>query len=230
MGAGVSVVDRVIDRLLLHVKENKLGAGAKMPTEKEVCEMMSVGRSTVREAYKVMQTRGIIHSVQGKGVFINPTFHLDDLSANPFGDQEIRMGDYMDVRTAIETTSVRLAIRRATETQMKELEKIHQEFLEGIEQNNVWKMADKDEEFHSKIAKITGNPLLIQVQDVISEYFKAFRVRSFGNAKNRNHAVNPHAMIIQAFRDRNDELGVLVMKQHLIQSYEDMKVCLSESD
>lgn len=230
MAAGVSAVDQVIDELLLHIKKNQLGPGSKMPTEKEVCEMMGVGRSSVREAYKVMQTRGIVHSVQGKGVFINDTVHLNNLSANPFGDQEMRMGDYMDVRTAIEITAVRLAIQRATETQIQSLEVIHQDFLKGIEQSNVWKMANKDEEFHSQIAAITGNPLLIRVQDTVSEYFKSFRVRSFGISKNVSHAVSPHAMIIQAFRDRNPELGVLVMTQHLDQSYTDMRACLAEPE
>ena len=79
----------------------------------------------------------------------------------------------------------------------------------------------KDEQFHTKIAEITGNPLLIQVQAIVADYFRNFRVRSFRVAENRDHAVNPHNMIIQAFLSRNEDLGVLIMQQHLAESFSD---------
>ena len=51
----ISVVEQVIERLEEYITENNLKKGDKMPTEKEVCEMLEAGRSTVREAYRMMQ-------------------------------------------------------------------------------------------------------------------------------------------------------------------------------
>lgn len=216
-----SVAEKLIDRLLLYIDDHHLEAGDRMPSEKEVCEVYHVGRSSVREAYKAMQSRGLVVSMQGKGVFVGSKIDLGVADGAPLGNSTMQIRDYIDVRVAIETASVRLAIQRANEQQIEELKQIHREFLASLESENVWLMAEKDEQFHSEIAEIAGNPLLIQVQAIVADYFRTFRVRSFRSVENRNHAVNPHGMIIQAFQSRNEDLGVLIMQQHLAESFDD---------
>lgn len=109
-----SVAEQLIDKLLLHIEDNHLGPGDRMPSEKEVCETYHVGRSSVREAYKAMQSRGLVVSAQGKGVFVGSKIDLGVSESTPFGNVKMQVQDYMDVRVAIETASVRLAIQRAT--------------------------------------------------------------------------------------------------------------------
>lgn len=216
-----SVAEQMIDRLLLYIDDNHLLPGDRMPSEKEICETYCVGRSSVREAYKAMQSRGLVVSIQGKGVFVGNRIDFGGTEASHFGTAKMQVRDYIDVRLAIETASVRLAIQRATEQQIDSLREIQKSFLYSIEIGNAWMMAEKDEQFHDKIAEITDNPLLIQVQGIVEDFFRTFRVRSFRVLENRYHAVNPHNMIIQAFQDRNEDLGVLIMQQHLSQSFDD---------
>lgn len=216
-----SVAEQLIDKLLLHIEDNHLGPGDRMPSEKEICETYHVGRSSVREAYKAMQSRGLVVTAQGKGVFVGNKIDLGVLESTPFGNVKMQVQDYMDVRVAIEIASVRLAIQRATPEQIQSLQEIQEGFRQSIAIENTWLMAEKDEQFHTKIAEITGNPLLIQVQAIVADYFRNFRVRSFRVAENRDHAVNPHNMIIQAFLSRNEDLGVLIMQQHLAESFSD---------
>lgn len=227
MNTKVSIVDQTINQLLAYISAEKLGPGDKMPTEKEVCAMVGAGRSTVREAYKVMQARGIVSSRQGKGVFLNDTQDHVLSNGNPFGDKEMQIGDYMDVRTAIETTAVRLAIKRATDSQIRELEQIQAELEQSVSDGDIWKMSELDENFHAAIAEMSNNPLMIHVNNIVAQYFKAFRLRSFGGIDNRFHVIPSHAMIIRAFQDRNCELGMLVMRQHLEQSYDDINAILA---
>ena len=163
-----SVAEQLIDKLLLHIEDNHLGPGDRMPSEKEVCETYHVGRSSVREAYKAMQSRGLVVSAQGKGVFVGNKIDLGVLESTPFGNVKMQVQDYMDVRVAIEIASVRLAIQRATPEQIQSLQEIQEGFRQSIAIENTWLMAEKDEQFHTKIAEITGNPLLIQVQQEIN--------------------------------------------------------------
>ena len=46
--ARISVVDQAIQNLQNYITDNNLQPGDKLPTEKEVCEMMGIGRSTAR--------------------------------------------------------------------------------------------------------------------------------------------------------------------------------------
>lgn len=51
----ISIVDQVINNLKDYIVEQNVAVGDKMPTEKEICEMYGVGRSTAREAYRMMR-------------------------------------------------------------------------------------------------------------------------------------------------------------------------------
>lgn len=225
----VSSVNKVIDMLIAYIDDNNLVPNDRIPTEKEICEQLGVGRSTVREAYKVMQARGIIYAVQGKGVFVNDTFHLNGSGKVSFENKQEEFSDYMDVRTSMEKTAVRIAILRATPEQVHQLELIEEEFEEGLAAGNVWVMAEKDEQFHSTIALITQNPLIVQINDLVSNYFRTFRIDSFRRKDHREHAVSPHRMIIQAFREKNPELGELIIGQHMNQSAEDFASIMKQT-
>ena len=51
---------------------------------------------------------------------------------------------------AIETLSVRLAVERATDKQIRELREIHYSFVEATEKRDMLKMIMLDELFHTK--------------------------------------------------------------------------------
>ena len=63
----ISIVDQVINNLKEYIVEGNIDVGDKMPTEKEICEMYGVGRSTAREAYRMMQAIDMIDVRRGKG-------------------------------------------------------------------------------------------------------------------------------------------------------------------
>lgn len=44
--------------------------GDKLPAEMELCELLHVGRSTVREALRVLQAMGLVEIRHGKGAFV----------------------------------------------------------------------------------------------------------------------------------------------------------------
>ena len=65
----ISIVDQVINNLKDYIVERNVAVGDKMPTEKEICEMYGVGRSTAREAYRMMQAIDMIDVKRGKGAY-----------------------------------------------------------------------------------------------------------------------------------------------------------------
>ncbi len=69
----ISVSEEIIDRILKMVENEDLKPGEALPTEKEFMEMFGVGRSSVREALRALQSTGIIEKRQGMGTFLCPT-------------------------------------------------------------------------------------------------------------------------------------------------------------
>ena len=55
----VSIVQQVQNRMLRLIEDGTYKPGEKLPVEKELCQQMSVGRGTVREAFRLLQARGL---------------------------------------------------------------------------------------------------------------------------------------------------------------------------
>lgn len=63
--------EQVRDKILALVQERGLTAGDKLPSESEVCELFGVGRSTAREAMKLLEQHGVVTAEQGRGRFLS---------------------------------------------------------------------------------------------------------------------------------------------------------------
>ncbi len=65
-----SMSDKIQESLLTMIRERKLKPGDQIPTELELCELLGVGRSSLREAVAQMISHGLLSRVQGRGTFI----------------------------------------------------------------------------------------------------------------------------------------------------------------
>ena len=55
-----TISGEIIDQILSMIVTGKLKAGDRLPPERELCESLKVGRSSVREAMKALEALGII--------------------------------------------------------------------------------------------------------------------------------------------------------------------------
>ena len=66
----VPIVQQVEKRILQLIEEEIYQPGEKLPAEKDLCQQMSVGRGTVREAFRLLQARGYVEIKPGRGAFV----------------------------------------------------------------------------------------------------------------------------------------------------------------
>lgn len=218
----VSITDSVVDRIREMIESGAYAIGEKLPTEASLCEMLSVSRTSVREATRILQTLGYVTLVPGKGSFVA------DIKPSAIGEDQwfeaenVQFYDFMEVRMAIETLAVRLSVERATQTQIKELEKIHASFLEANAQQDGLQLIMLDEQFHTKIIEYTNNPLLININKQLLESFRIYRSSSFMNNKVYQNAMDPHSRILLCFQTHNVTQAVAEMHRHLEITSRDM--------
>lgn len=70
---GVALYHMLEEELTKLITSNQIKENEKIPTEKELCEMYNVSRTTVRQAISEMERKGYIYKVHGKGTFVAPT-------------------------------------------------------------------------------------------------------------------------------------------------------------
>jgi GntR family transcriptional repressor for pyruvate dehydrogenase complex len=59
----------VEDAIVEAIQSRKIPAGAKLPSELQLCQQFGVSRTVVREALRAINSRGLITIMKGKGMF-----------------------------------------------------------------------------------------------------------------------------------------------------------------
>lgn len=210
------IVQLVVDNIKEYILSGEINTGDKLPTEKDLCERLSVGRSTIREAIRILQANGFVELKPGKGAFVARTTELvlEDV-IEWFIANEVELIDFIEVRQAIEPLAIRIAIQRVTTKDLTNLEHINDQFIKSIMENDLANIIILDELFHNTIVEISKNKLLISINNKISSCFKEFRSKTFQVPQNATNAILPHSKIMEAIQQRDVESGEKYMKEHL---------------
>lgn len=134
------------------------------------------------------------------------------------------MYDFMEVRMAIETVAVRLAVERATTKQTDEPEQIHQSFLKAIQEKDLIQMIMLDELFHTKIIIYSKSQLLINISKQLLNAFRAYRGNSFTEEQVYSNAVKLHSRILLCLQIGNSQQAVIEMRKHPKIASQDMEL------
>ncbi|MGI6031317.1 MAG: FadR/GntR family transcriptional regulator [Eubacteriales bacterium] len=169
-----SLTQRVTDQIIQLILQKGLQAGDKLPNEYELAQLLSVGRSTVREAIKALTARHVLEIRRGAGTFIAPRPGVadDPLGLQFIPDQRKMAGDLLTVRSIIEPTIAGFAAQHATPEQVAQLEALCVE-MEQLG-NEASLHLEKDLLFHQKIAEFSGNCVVSNLMPIINETIVLF--------------------------------------------------------
>lgn len=226
--AKVSITDRVVESIKNRIILGEFAPGEKLPTEVELCQQLEVGRSTIREAYRVLQASGLVTVIHGKGAFVsNAERGADEGAVNWFLQNNYKLRDIWDVRLAIEQLAVRRGVEHMTDKELQMLEKIQESFSHAVIQGRINQMALYDEYFHACLIEGAHNPLLIMLNNSIADALRAYRLNSFAIAENRFNAIGPHQEIIDALAARSVEQAISAVEKHIGISIMDIEKIVS---
>lgn len=221
----IPVVQQVVNSLKEFITSGDVAVGEKLPSEMELCERLSVGRGTVREAIRVLQATGYVELRPGRGAFVARTEEAPDSSSLSgwFSENEMELMDYMQVRTAVEPLAIRLAIEKCRPEDIEVLEKNYRDTQEAVEKNDAALLGLYDEQFHAYIFECSNNQLLISINKTLVDALKKFRSRTFFIPSNAHNVLEPHGLILQAFRDRDAAAGERHMLEHIDRIVKDLE-------
>jgi GntR family transcriptional regulator, transcriptional repressor for pyruvate dehydrogenase complex len=192
-----SVAYTVMQRITQAIINHEINPGDELPSESELSLSMGVGKSSVREAIKMLSVMGVVESVQGDGTFIRHS--VDEHGINPLVYQMILMqvGDeyILELRKMFEPAYTLLAMEHATSDDIEKITKAV-EYLESNVQANK-QTANDDLAFHEAILQATHNPYVIKIGQTVLQLFVA-SIRSSMSVI-PEQAVADHKLILQAF-------------------------------
>lgn len=223
----VSVTTQVIDSIKESILNGTYAVGTKLPPEVKLCELLAVSRSTVREAMRSLQAEGYVELVSGKGAFVRDNHSHDyDTIRNWFIEAAPTLKDTTEVREALETLQVRMAVKRGKDEEIDRLVEIHQLFIAENKQNNVAALAALDEQFHTQICLMAHNPLLSKINELLAMELKRYRVLSISVKTNSDNTIREHELVLHALQERDSQKAAAYMLAHLGSSLADINKVL----
>lgn len=160
----VSLSDAIVEKLEEMIATMK--PGDRLPTEMELADQFSVGRSTIRESMKVLTAKKMVVR-RNEGTFV--TDAVNGCLVDPL-NMIINMANcdfnaLLEIREILELSSIELAAQRATESDILELERAN--WLSREPGLNAKELQQRDINFHTCIAKITGNAVIVELLGAI---------------------------------------------------------------
>ncbi len=205
--------ERVAAELIAHIVQSGLKRGDKLPNEKLLCEKLEVGRSTLREAVRMLASRNILVVKHGSGIYVSDRPGLSD---DPLGfafirDKERLVLDLVDFRLMIEPRTAALAAQKADPRQIAELKELCLQVETQIAQGKSHARADAA--FHTKLGELSGNLIMPNLEPILFSAIELFAHLCTENS--RGETVSSHRQIVQAIEE-HDAMGAMdAMVMHL---------------
>lgn len=211
----------VVEQLAQRIVGGYYKPGDVLPNEADLCAELMVGRSSIREAVRVLADKGLLSVRPRIGTRVLPPSawkRLDsDLirwSAQGKPDPAF-LSALLEARRIFEPAAAELAARRATAKDLAAIEAGYVGMVEASRQNDLVAGVEADIAFHRALLKGTGNPILAEFESIIEAALRsAFRYTTEASSA-YNKTLDAHGDVLDAVRMRDTERARQTMRSLL---------------
>lgn len=218
-----------LERLRALIREHRDEPSYRLPAEREIAEMLAVGRRAVRRAMEVLEAEGTVWRQQGKGTFVGqrptPRGGLASLAivTNP--------AEVMETRLLLEPGLARLAALKASREDIEALQRLARRVVAASDDDGweVW-----DSAFHRRIAEASGNVMLVSILDAVQQVRKESEWRhlraSVRTPERRERVFQQHDEIVAAIARRDGPAAERAMARHITNIDTQLKALIIDGD
>jgi DNA-binding GntR family transcriptional regulator len=174
-------------------------------TETELAETYQTSRTPIREALKRLEVEGLVNVRPKQGCFIRPV----DMGL---------ISDYYMVRVALEAMAVELACQHMTDEELQALADVWSPEAYRKQRKDLEHIKEIEEDFHIRIARGSGNPILLKYLEDANNRIRPIRLLGFPDEKSIVDTYKEHYEIITLIQQRDVEKARQAMTEHISKS------------
>lgn len=198
-----SLADEVAQRLQEQISLGTYKTGEKLPTEPALMESFGVGRSTIREAVRILANSGVLRVQQGLGTFVEEQTGIVEplpqrLKRAPFEDLD-------EVRQLLELKIAQKAALNRNEQDIEQMTACLKKRREYGTANQVADCIQADIDFHLAIAQASGNSILMDLYRTVAMHLKAKFVERFKNTDTFVNTQQLHKNLLNSIVAQDDQ-------------------------
>ncbi|MEV0116783.1 FadR/GntR family transcriptional regulator [Streptomyces sp. NPDC050844] len=204
--------EQVLDSLRNYVADGGLGAGDRLPPERDLAARLGVSRASVKQAIVVLEVQGLVEARHGGGTYLV----RDTLDVEPVEqlvERRRRLPDVLDAREALETKLAELAAERRTDEDLTAIRSALARMATEIEDGAHG--VEGDRLFHAAVTAAAHSSILAEFMRSISDQIAESRNESLRQPGRppRSHA--QHLVILEAIEARQPKKAAAAMRRHV---------------
>ena len=207
---------RVADTITEMIVRQKYRPGDKLPNELELSEELRVSRTTLREALRILATRGLVEVRRGIGTFVTRSESIHaDYDILKIQNTKVNVKDLYEMRLMFEPQAAYYACLRASDEELEAIfhygELDEQMILRGDPQ---WDEAEQN--FHNAIASATHNQFITSLLPIFNRAIHHGILLAAEAPQVAEMTLHDHRVLMQYLKDRNPEGAKTAMYLHII--------------
>ncbi|MEO9901501.1 GntR family transcriptional regulator [Nisaea sp.] len=200
---GGSVVEDLVSGIRKLIDSRGLVVGDKLPSERELCDLFSTSRNTVREAMRMLKAYGIVEVRPKIGaVIIDQRMErvFDLFSFNTIEVSRESFADVQGFRSLLEVTSVDRLLEQIGDADIEEMTQVNTAMRDA---DDFEEASEFDFRFHIRLMSVLGNRSALDVYRIMKPVIIKIMVLGKSNRDGRSAAYDQHAAVIGALEVRD---------------------------
>jgi DNA-binding GntR family transcriptional regulator len=171
--------------------------------EMEISEAMGVSRSPIREAFRVLESEGLVHIETNKGATVTKLTEKD-------------LNEIYDLRILIELHGLRLSWDYLTQIETDTMENIIVQMQKHLQAKDYYSYLNVSHKFHEFILKNCKNERLFKMFSILRNNIFAIQILANSYPAYSNDSMQEHKKVLSAVKDRDLGKATFYLKEHLI--------------
>lgn len=202
---------QIAEDLMRQIHSGALTEGKKL-SERKLAEEYKVSRTVVREAIKLLNEKGYVETLYGKGSYIR--LPDEDMLMRRFREavdvSKVEATEVLEARELLECTMAHMIVERISEKDMEILEELYHEMECS---KSAKEFIDLDAKFHLAISMCAHNRVLSIMTGTLNQLTD--REEFVGNPDSQEKASSEHAVMLEALREHDEEKLLKALQTHI---------------
>jgi GntR family transcriptional repressor for pyruvate dehydrogenase complex len=213
---GPRIYERVVEKLKESISNGEILPGDPLPSERQLMDDFGVSRSSLREAFRVMELLGLIESIPGKGRFVrHPRSITEDKEAIQLEDSAIL--ELMEARRVLDPAVAAESAMKATPSDLTRMLRV----ITATERNldNPAGRAQADFDFHLVLAEATHNFVFVNITRMNFDLIMATHDKIYNLLDDKDAFLLEHRAMYEAILDHDVERAREMAARHIDRIY-----------
>jgi DNA-binding GntR family transcriptional regulator len=171
--------------------------------ERALSADLGVSRTPIREAMTLLEQEGFVRTLPRRGIYV-------------VRKTKREIVEIITVMAALESMAARLAALHASDSDIAELRRLMDAFLDGTDRERLEEYSNANIAFHQAIIRMSGCKLLAEMTENLFIHMRAIRKVTIHQDNRAARSVVDHMAIIQALERRDAEAAAGLARDHTL--------------